>query len=112
MSDKRVDQFSLVQKEALELFLKKNADYGDAFANYGPVGVIVRMGDKIQRYVSVSNSNISLVNTESIRDTLIDLHNYAAMAIMLMDEEKKCINFIKNNRDEERRDMLIMENFG
>jgi hypothetical protein len=112
MSDKRVDQFSLVQKEALELFLKKNADYGDAFANYGPVGVIVRMGDKIQRYVSVSNSNVSLVNTESLRDTLIDLHNYAAMAIMLMDEEKKCINFIKNNRDEERRDMLIMENFG
>ena len=104
MSDKRVDQFSLVQKEALELFLKKNADYGDAFANYGPVGVIVRMGDKIQRYVSVSNSNVSLVNTESLRDTLIDLHNYAAMAIMLMDEEKKCINFIKNNRDEERRE--------
>ena len=24
-----------------------------------------------------------------IRDTLIDLHNYAAMAIMLMDEGKK-----------------------
>jgi hypothetical protein len=112
MSDKRAEQFTLVQSEALELFLKKNADYGDAFAKYGPVGVIVRMGDKIQRYVSVTNSNVSLVNTESLRDTLIDLHNYAAMAIMLMDEEKNYINFIKNNRDEERRDMLIMENFG
>jgi hypothetical protein len=112
MADKRVEQFVQVQKEGLELFKKKNKDYGDAFANYGPVGVIVRMGDKIQRYVSISNSNISLVNTESLRDTLIDLHNYTAMAIMLMDEEKKSVNFFKNNRDEERRDILIMENFG
>ena len=83
----RIEQFTLVQKEGLELFIKKNTDYGDAFANYGPVGVIVRMGDKIQRLVSVSNNNISLVNTESLRDTLIDLHNYSAMAIMLIDEE-------------------------
>ena len=28
-----------------------------------------------------------MVESESIRDTLIDLHNYAAMAIMLMDEK-------------------------
>jgi hypothetical protein len=82
----RIEKFSLVQTEGLELFKRKNADYGDAFAKYGPVGVIVRMGDKIQRLVSVSNSKISLVNTESLRDTLIDLHNYSAMAIMLLDE--------------------------
>ena len=84
----RIEQFSLVQTEGLELFKRKNSDYGDAFANYGPVGVIVRMGDKIQRLVSVSNKKVSFVNTESLRDTLIDLHNYAAMAIMLLDEGK------------------------
>ena len=82
----RVEQMEAVQKEGLELFKKKNADYGDAFANYGPVGVIVRMGDKIQRLSSVSKNGVTLVNNESLRDTLIDLHNYAAMAIMLMDE--------------------------
>jgi hypothetical protein len=81
----RIQQFSKVQNEGLELFKKKNTDYGDAFANYGPVGVIVRMGDKIQRLMSVSHNNISLVDTESLRDTLIDLHNYSAMAIMLLD---------------------------
>ena len=86
MSVDRVKQMTAVQNEGLELFKKKNADYGDAFANYGTVGVIVRMGDKIQRLVSVSNKGVNLVNTESLRDTLIDLHNYAAMAIMLMDE--------------------------
>ena len=86
--DNRVNQFKTVQKEGLELFEKKNRDYGDAFANYGPVGVIVRMGDKIQRLSSVSKNGINLVNNESLRDTLIDLHNYSAMAIMLLDEGK------------------------
>jgi len=84
----RMKQMLEIQKEGLELFKRKNADYGDAFANYGPVGVIVRMGDKIQRLVSVTNNGVNLVNTESLRDTLIDLHNYSAMAIMLLDENK------------------------
>ena len=85
----RVTQLKIVQNEARALFEKKNKDYGDAFANYGPIGVIVRLGDKINRLSSITNSNISLVKTETVRDTLIDLHNYAAMAIMLLDENKK-----------------------
>ena len=38
-------------------------------------------------YPKNSGIKISLVQNESIRDTLIDLHNYSAMAIMLMDEK-------------------------
>ena len=83
----RVEQYKSVQREAIELFQRKNKDYGDAFANFGPVGVIVRIGDKINRLSSVTKNQVSLVENESIRDTLIDLHNYAAMAIMLMDEK-------------------------
>ena len=82
----RVEQMSQVQSEALELFKKKNTDYGDAFATYGTVGVIVRLGDKIQRLTSVTKNGVTLVDNESLRDTLIDLHNYSAMAIMLLDE--------------------------
>lgn len=83
----RVKQMQLVQREAIDLFARKNADYGDAFADYGPIGVIVRMGDKIRRLSQVTSSGVNMVNTESIRDTLIDLHNYSAMVIMLLDEE-------------------------
>ena len=82
----RIEQMKKVQKEGLELFEKKNKDYGDAFAKYGTVGVLIRMEDKLQRSISISNSGINLVNSESMRDTLLDLHNYAAMALMLMDE--------------------------
>ena len=83
----RVSQMQLIQSEGLELFKRKNQDYGDAFAKYGVVGVLVRMGDKIARLQSISTTSISLVDTESLRDTLIDLHNYSAMAIMLLDED-------------------------
>lgn len=83
----RIKQLDIVQLEARQLFEKKNKDYGDAFATYGPVGVLVRIGDKIQRLQSIHKRGITLVEDEKMRDTLIDLHNYAAMAIMLIDEK-------------------------
>ena len=84
----RVAQFEKIQAEALELFKKKNADYGDAFANFGPLGVIIRLGDKINRLFTITKETIRIeIKSETIRDTLIDLHNYAAMALMLIDEK-------------------------
>jgi hypothetical protein len=85
----RVKQLIKIQSEALQLFKKKNKDYGDSFATFGSIGVIIRMQDKINRLVSVNKNNINCVNDESLRDTLIDLHNYSAMTIMLLDENKK-----------------------
>ena len=88
----RTEQYLKVQNEALDLFKKKNNDYGDAFATYGTVGIIVRLGDKISRLLSVTRNGINLVDSESLRDTLIDIHNYAAMGIMLIDESPKKLN--------------------
>jgi len=82
----RIEQMITVQSEGLELFKKKNQDYGDAFAEYGVIGVLIRMGDKIKRLQTIEKNNITLVDDERMRDTLIDLHNYSAMAIMLLDE--------------------------
>jgi hypothetical protein len=82
-------EYKSIQKEAIELFEKKNADYGDAFAEYGTIGVLVRIGDKIKRLQSIEKNKISLVSDERLRDTLIDLHNYSAMAMMLLEEKEK-----------------------
>jgi hypothetical protein len=103
----RVNELSIVQDEARRLFARKNKDYGDSFATYGPIGVIVRIGDKIQRLQSITRSNITMVNDESIRDTLIDLHNYSAMAIMLMDEETKTK---KTQQEQENQQKQEQEN--
>ena len=84
----RVEQMKKIQNNALELFRKKNIDYGDAFAKYGVIGVLMRIEDKIQRSLSITNNGVNLVNDEGIKDTLLDLHNYAAMALMLLNENE------------------------
>ena len=83
----RIEQMKKVHDETLEVFRKKNADYGDSFATYGIIGILIRIEDKLRRAISISKSGVSLVADEGIRDTLLDLHNYAAMGLMLMDEE-------------------------
>jgi hypothetical protein len=89
MSNNRVEQLKAIHEETLQVFIKKNTDYGDAFAKFGLIGVLMRIEDKIQRALSISKSGIILVQDEGLRDTLLDLHNYAAMALMLMDEDKE-----------------------
>jgi len=84
----RVSQMKTIQAEGLELFKRKNADYGDAFAKFGVIGVLMRIEDKIQRSISITKKGVNLVDDETIKDTLIDLHNYAAMAIMLLDKKE------------------------
>lgn len=81
----RAAELRKIQDECLEVFKKKNADYGDAFAKYGIIGVIVRIGDKISRLSTITKNKIE-VKDESLKDTLLDLHNYAAMALMLYEE--------------------------
>ena len=80
MEHNRVEQLQQIQIDALELFKKKNSDYGDAFSKFGIIGVLVRIEDKIMRAFSITRNGINLVDNESLRDTLLDLHNYAAMA--------------------------------
>ena len=75
-----------VQAEALELFKRKNKQYGSAFAKYGTVGVMIRMGEKINSFLSINRLNIELKDEETLRDALLDLLDYSSMAIMLLDE--------------------------
>jgi hypothetical protein len=80
-----VDNFKLIQSECLEIFIKKNKDYGDAFATHGVIGVLIRINDKLSRYTNITKNGIKInVSEETLKDTLMDLHNYAAMAILCM----------------------------
>ena len=119
----RVEQLTNIQNEAKELFKKKNTDYGDAFAEYGVIGILVRLGDKIKRLQSITNNGITLVEDEKLRDTLIDLHNYAAMGIMLINQgyngngngngngnDNGNVNDNENDNDNENEQITNMEN--
>lgn len=81
-------KFSNLQKKCFEIFKQKNKDYGEAYKEYGAVGVLVRMNDKIKRFQNISKTGITLIKDEKIKDTLLDLSNYALMAVMLLDENE------------------------
>lgn len=80
-----------IQAKGLELFIKKNADYGNSYKQYGLIGVLVRIQDKINRCLNITKNGIH-VQDESLGDTLIDLHNYAAMALMESDQNPRVPN--------------------
>ncbi len=42
----------------------------------------------MNRLINISNTNITLVKEESLKDTLLDLHNYAALALLLYDDDE------------------------
>ena len=92
MSENYIQKYKDINQEAFELFNKKNHDYGDAFATDGIIGVLIRLGDKVQRLKHITTNSIILVNNESLRDTLLDLHNYSIMSLMLLDEKEKNTN--------------------
>ena len=83
-----VDKVERIQAEALSLFKRKNEQYGNAFAKYGTVGVMIRMGEKINRFLSVNHLRIVPKDEETLRDTPLDLLNYSSMAIMLLEDKE------------------------
>jgi len=84
-----IERFRKIQDECYELFKKKNTDYGNAFEDFGTIGILVRMNDKIRRAININEKQITLINDENLRDTLVDLHNYCALAIILIDKGKE-----------------------
>lgn len=75
------NDFLSVQRKGFELFVRKNTDYGDSFKQYGLIGLLVRISDKINRCINVSNNGINLVDDENLYDTILDLHNYTGIIL-------------------------------
>jgi len=78
------EAFTAVQQELLQLFVRKNTDYGDAFEVHGPVGCVIRIGDKLARLQTIDRNRVEIVQDESMQDTLLDLANYCTIALMML----------------------------
>ena len=86
-----VQQHLNIAVELNELYEKKNKDYGDSFhqsfVEEGMAMARIRLGDKLNRFKTLTKSVQQEVKDESIRDTLIDLANYAIMTVMEIDRK-------------------------
>lgn len=93
MAMTKVAHHRMICDEINELYAKKNHDYGDSFAQSfreeGMAMVRIRLGDKFNRLKALTRGGEQKVADESIRDTLIDLANYAIMTVLEMEEEKE-----------------------
>lgn len=77
-------------KELNQIYRDKNHDYGDSFGEtykkLGIISAVTRIADKVNRLQTLCTKE-SKVKDESIRDTLIDLANYAIMTIIEIEGE-------------------------
>ena len=85
------DRFEDITKSMSSIFRKKNHDYGNSFEQSlneeGLAASRIRMGDKWNRFKQLSKGVQAQVNDESLRDTLIDMANYAIMTVMWLDKQ-------------------------
>lgn len=90
--DSSVEQFTSITQDMAKIYAAKNHDYGNSFdkslGRFGIVASIVRMEDKMNRIESLTNKEAK-VNDESVKDTLLDLANYAIMTVMWLDKTRK-----------------------
>lgn len=74
------------------LYIDKNHDYGnsvhDTYVKYGLTSFLVRIEDKLNRARTLSTKN-QRVNDERIEDTLLDLANYAILAVIELRQEQE-----------------------
>jgi hypothetical protein len=86
-----VMEHSGICAELNDLYRLKNRDYGDSFhktyLEEGMAMARIRLTDKLERFKKLTREGGRAVKDESIRDTLIDLANYAIMTVMEMDRE-------------------------
>jgi hypothetical protein len=74
--------------QAEAILLKKHADYGPKNISLSPGGPLnglrVRMWDKLARINNLIDNNATPEN-ESLKDSFLDLANYAIIAMMVLD---------------------------
>lgn len=93
-----IDYHQSICDELNVLYTKKNHDYGDSFhdtyTKFGPVVSAIRLTDKYNRFCNLLKSEVKsledeMMVDESLRDTLMDLANYAVMTVMEIDRKNE-----------------------
>ena len=85
----KLEKHLVICKELNNLYKSKNKDYGDSFSKsfteYGLTMPCIRLEDKLNRLKALNKNKEQKVKDESIKDTLMDLANYAIMTLIELD---------------------------
>ena len=110
------EQFINVQQEGLNMLMNKTANQlgletnvkpNEPIALSGPIKSIIILGEKIHKLSSVANNDFILLDAETVRNTLMDIHNYSAVAVMLLDEKPPIHPRLKVLKQRHRLDSVL-----
>lgn len=95
-----------------DLYSKKNHDYGNSvsktFDEYGLTSFLVRMDDKMNRIKTLNKIQDTAVRGEKIEDTLLDLANYAILALTEIEFRK---NRLLQNEEYPKKDVEMTRKY-
>lgn len=98
--NKDVDEFINVVTGMIQLYAKKNHDYGNSFdEGMNKIGLaygIGRIYDKVNRLVNFLNTTF-VVDDEKFTDTLEDLANYSVMLRAWINSNDSINNIVNND---------------
>lgn len=101
----KIEKHAKICQELTDMYEKKNADYGDSFAELRkefPNSITLRLTDKLNRLKTLYDPKYEQkVSDESIDDTLKDIANYAILELIERGYE------IKNKNNEEPNTLII-----
>ena len=87
-----IAEFSQTIHKLYDIYIKKNADYGDSFskamAEFGAISFVVRASDKMERLKNLVNKD-PVVTNESFNDTVEDLALYCIMYLMEVENKRE-----------------------
>lgn len=87
----------LVVTRIVDIVLKKNADYGDAWQRDGIPGVMTRLKDKLCRIEVLADGREALVAGEDLEDSLVDAIGYSLLGLLYL-AETRGLNILGWNR--------------
>lgn len=89
-------KFTNIQREGLNMLMNKpinqigsetNVKPNESIILSGPIKLIIKLEEKIHKLSPAIDNDFTLLDAETMRDTLMDIHNYSALAVMLLDEK-------------------------
>lgn len=85
-TNEKLKRLKEIHQQEEALYTERNEKYGDSFAKtfqeYGEAVALIRLEDKLNRAKTLVSMGLGGSDGESLIDTLMDLSNYANMAII------------------------------
>lgn len=83
-----IEKYDTIINETRTILINKNKDYGEAYKEFGLIGLLARINEKIKRCLTITKTEIVYNNDEKLKDTLQDLINYSILTLIELEEKK------------------------